>query len=378
MSNKINTENLKNPLFILQALLRCQSVTPTDAGAQQFIADCLELLGFKIQHLPFEAVANLYASRSKAKSRHILFAGHTDVVPAGSKRSWTHPPFEGVIDGDKIYGRGAQDMKGAIACFIAAIARAGDIDASVSMAITSDEEGPAVDGTVRLLQHVAQRGEQWDFALVGEPTCSKQFGDTIKIGRRGSLNGVVRVKGVGGHVAYPHLAVNGAHKIVEAIYNLLSLQLDQGNDKFQASNLELTQLVAASESDNMIPGFGQARFNIRFNNLWTIETLKARIAELIPNDSNIELDWEDGASESFLLPEPQLATMLQGIVKKITGIMPKFDTNGGTSDARFVKNYCPVVEFGLCGNLMHKIDENVPLAELEALTKIYTELLQNV
>ncbi|WJW80466.1 succinyl-diaminopimelate desuccinylase [Bartonella sp. TP] len=378
MSNKITIEELKNPLFVLQELLRCPSVTPIEAGAQQFIAECLEPLGFTIQHLPFEAVANLYASRPGGKGRHLLFSGHSDVVSPGAPASWSHAPFSGIIEGGRIYGRGAQDMKGAIACFISALARAGEIDATISLAITADEEGPALDGTVKLLQHVAQQGEKWDFALVGEPTCGEQFGDTIKIGRRGSLNGVLHVQGVGGHVAYPHLAVNGAHKLANCISKLLSLQLDQGSENFQASNLEVTQLVSSSNSDNVIPAFGFARFNIRFNDLWTLESLKARIAESLPKDPDIELDWVDGASESFLLPEPKLATTLQEIIKKTTGISARLDTGGGTSDARFIKNYCPVVEFGLCGGLMHKPNENVPLPELEALTKVYTELLQIV
>lgn len=399
MSNCFNLEHLKNPIAILQQLLQCRSITPHEGGAQIFLARCLTALGFRVQHVPFGEVPNLYASndasnvasKSAQKARlRLLFAGHSDVVPPGELVHWQLPPFSGQIQEGRIFGRGAQDMKGAIACFIAAIARCEGALPPVALAITGDEEGPALEGTVKLLAHVASQGEEWDYALVGEPTCQTALGDVVKIGRRGSLNVILRVQGIAGHVAYPQRADNAAHRLIAHLAKLRALVLDQGSANFQASNLEITQISAGGSASNVVPGIAEARFNIRFNDLWSLDSLKKAIKQQLGGHTALEagseagpeagpeIEWVAGASESFVLDQPELAKLVQTSIKAVTGIEAKLDTGGGTSDARFIKNYCSVVEFGLCGDLMHKANESVPLAELEALTSIYYHLLQNV
>ena len=365
------------PSDLLQQLIRCRSVTPQDDNAQLLLKEWLEFLGFQVLQLDFNGTPNLYATKKKPGKKHLLLAGHSDVVPADNPEQWMYDPFAGVIDQGYIYGRGAQDMKGGLVCFIAALAKIADKESpSISLAITGDEEGPAINGTIKILEHMHNLGEKWDFALVGEPTCKQQLGDIVKIGRRGSLNGILNVKGISGHVAYQHLADNAAIKIVQALNILSDIKLDEGSQEFQPSNLEITQIMCGGEATNVIPGEAKAKFNIRFNNLWTIDKLKSYICESLPNYAEIE--WLAGASESFLNIDEQLVAKLKESIFEITGVESKLDTGGGTSDARFIKNYCPVVEFGLCGNLMHKVDESVSISELEQLTSIYSNFFQKI
>ncbi len=376
---------LKNPTLLLQKLLQCESITPLDNGVQTLIESWLKDLGFDTEVSIFGEVSNLYATRRAAEenaSPHFLFAGHSDVVPTPQLELWKHPPFAGIIENNYIYGRGAQDMKGGIACFIAAVARLERDQqvGTISLAITGDEEGPGINGTVKLMQHMFAKGVRWDIAIVGEPTCKEKLGDTIKIGRRGSLSGVLEAHGISGHVAYQDKAENAAKKILPYIVKLSQIKLDNGSKLFQPSNLEITQILSGGEVNNIIPGSARAQFNIRFNDLWNVKKLKNHILnELnIKNDGDIIIKWGENYSESFITENDLLVESLQEAILKSTNINAKLDTGGGTSDARFIKNYCPVVEFGLCGTLMHKVNEAVNINELEKLTEIYYNFLKNL
>jgi succinyl-diaminopimelate desuccinylase len=387
-----------DPSENLAALIRCPSVTPAEGGALTALEAMLKPLGFTVERPTFSEsgtpdVENLYARRS-GNGPHLMFAGHTDVVPVGDEATWKHPPFSAAIDNGEMYGRGAVDMKGGIACFIAAVARhveaKGGPKGSISLLITGDEEGPSINGTAKLLDWAAGRGEKWDAALVGEPTNPDQLGDMIKIGRRGSLSGTITVHGRQGHAAYPHLADNPVRGLMTLVDALLNPVFDKGTKDFQPSNLEVTTFDVGNPATNVVPAKATASFNIRFNDTWTAETLQAEIHNRLDKASGrkkyrkgrkepIEFDivWRDTPSHVFLTRDDKLVEALSGSIKAVTGRKPKLSTTGGTSDARFIKDYCPVVEFGLVGKTMHMVDERVPLAELEQLTQVYQRFIED-
>ena len=382
---------------LLRDLLRCRSVTPDEGGALGVLQTALEHIGFEVQRITFSAentadVENLYA-RLGNQAPHICFAGHTDVVPAGPIENWKADPFSGdIIDGEMI-GRGAVDMKGAIACFISAVetfVANNKMSGSISFLITGDEEGPSINGTDKLLQWAEQRGEVFDGCIVGEPVNPDAIGDMIKIGRRGSLSGRITVNGIQGHSAYPHLADNPAHGMVDMLDHLLNTPFDEGTDDFQPSNLEVTSIDIGNPAVNVIAADAQATFNIRFNETWNEETLKQEIvnrfekgvkAKRIRSGKsaplNYDIEWIGRVSPVFLTHDDTLISLVSKSVEKVTGKIPELSTGGGTSDARFIKNYCPVVEFGLVGQSMHQINERTPLSDLTILTDVYGQILQD-
>jgi succinyl-diaminopimelate desuccinylase len=384
-----------DPANNLAALIRCPSVTPADAGALAALAGILEPLGFSIERPVFcedgtPDIENLYA-RLSGNGKHLMFAGHTDVVPPGDETAWTHPPFAAETDNGFLYGRGAVDMKGGIACFVAAVARHiaehNRLKGSISLLITGDEEGPAVNGTVKLLDWAAGKGEKWDAAIVGEPTNPNALGDMIKIGRRGSLSGAVIVRGRQGHVAYPHLADNPVPGIVVLAEALMHPAFDEGTKDFQPSNLEVTSIDVGNKATNVIPAKAAASFNIRFNDLWDAGRLQAEIHNRLDRavaklridkaPLDFEIQWRDRPSPVFLTRDQHLIDAFAGAVSAVTGRQPDLSTSGGTSDARFIKDHCPVIEFGLVGQTMHMVDERVALADLETLTRIYQRFLSD-
>ncbi|HVZ09068.1 succinyl-diaminopimelate desuccinylase [Rhodopila sp.] len=369
--------DLHDPLPLAQALIRCHSVTPADGGAQDVLAAALERLGFTVHRLRFGEIENLYARRG-TQGPHICFAGHTDVVPVGAA-NWRSDPFGGEVRDGVLYGRGACDMKGAIAAFTAGVARylAATADAaasqagSISFLITGDEEGPAVDGTVRVLEWMRVRGEIPDFCLVGEPTCPVRLGDMVKIGRRGSVNMRIEVLGRQGHVAYPHRADNPVHRLLSALVALTAAPVDAGTDWFEPSTLQVTSIDVGNAATNVIPASARAMLNIRFNDKHTgkslIEWVRATLSRYA---DRFELEASI-SGESFVTKPGPLVDILRNAITGATGIEPKLDTGGGTSDARFIANYCPVAEFGLVGASMHQVDECVPVSELRDLARIY-------
>lgn len=387
-----------DPAANLAALIRCPSVTPEDAGALGALEAMLAPMGFAIDRPTFSEdgtpdIDNLYA-RLSGNGPHLMFAGHTDVVPVGDASAWTLPPFSAEIRNGEMYGRGAVDMKGGIACFVAALARhiaaKGAPRGSVSLLITGDEEGPAINGTVKLLDWAVARGETWDASIVGEPTNPDALGDMIKIGRRGSISGTVTVNGRQGHVAYPHLADNPVRGIVTLIDALLDPVFDEGSADFQPTNLEVTTVDVGNAATNVIPARASATFNIRFNDNWTADSLQAEIHNRLDAAArrrryrkgrsepiDYELTWRDRPSHVFLTRDEKLIETLSGSVQAVTGRSPALSTSGGTSDARFIKDHCPVVEFGLVGKTMHMVDERVALSDLETLTAIYERFLQD-
>lgn len=387
-----------DPAQNLTALIRCPSVTPAEGGALSSLEAMLKPLGFAIERPVFKEdgtpdVENLYARRS-GNGPHLMFAGHTDVVPVGDEAAWTHPPFSAAIANGEMYGRGAVDMKGGIACFIAAFARRiaekGAPKGSVSLLITGDEEGPSINGTVKLLEWAAAKGETWDASIVGEPTNPNVLGDMIKIGRRGSLSGTVTVNGRQGHVAYPHLADNPVRGLMTLTDALLNPVFDKGTKDFQPTNLEVTSIDVGNPATNVIPAKASATFNIRFNDTWDAETVQAEIHNRLDTASGrkkyrkgrkepieFELVWKDRPSHVFLTRDDKLIDTLSGSIAAVTGRKPQLSTSGGTSDARFIKDYCPVVEFGLVGQTMHMVDERVALDDLETLTVIYQRFIED-
>ncbi|MGJ8569579.1 MAG: succinyl-diaminopimelate desuccinylase [Hoeflea sp.] len=382
---------LTDPAQTLAALIRCPSVTPDEGEALTTLASMLTELGFANDRVTFSDtdtpdVENLY-SRLGSSGPHLMFAGHTDVVPVGDNGAWTQGAFGAdIIDGE-MYGRGAVDMKGGIACFVSALARMierkGVPDGSVSLLITGDEEGPSINGTEKLLAYAKAKGEHWDAAVVGEPTNPDKMGDMIKIGRRGSLSGTLRIDGVQGHVAYPHLADNPLRGMVTLVGALLDPPLDEGNERFPPSNLEVTSIDTGNTATNVIPARTTARFNIRFNDIWTAESLAGALrdrleqaagnASLRPGREAVRysVEFDARSSPSFLTRDDALIETLSAAVRDATGQTPALSTTGGTSDARFIKDYCPVVEFGLVGKTMHMVDERVALSDLESLTGVY-------
>ena len=374
---------------LAQNLIRCPSVTPLDAGALDVLVLALKSARFDCTRLPFgedgtAPVDNLYA-RIGGGPPHLCFAGHTDVVPPGDERLWKHPPFAGEIAGGRLYGRGASDMKGAVACFAAAAmdyvsARGGEIDGTISLLITGDEEGPAINGTRKVLAWLRENGERLDHCIVGEPTNTQRIGESIKIGRRGSLNGRLKLTGMQGHVAYPHLAENPVKGLVKVFARLYDTPLDYGSAHFSPTNLEVTSIDVGNQATNVIPPVAEARFNVRFNDRHTADSLQAHLREqillaLAGTELAFALEFEPPA-ETFLTEPGPLDALLSEAVHEVTGLTPSLSTDGGTSDARFIKDYCPVVEFGLTTASVHKNDENVAIADLEQLTAVYRRFIE--
>ena len=368
---------------LAQRLIRCPSVTPAEGGALDLLQEVLEALGFTCHRLPFAEpgtadVDNLYARIGTGAS--FCYAGHTDVVPVGDAAAWSSDPFGGEIRGGWLYGRGAVDMKGSIAAFVAALggflARRGPaFDGAISLLITGDEEDVAINGTRKLLQWLGERGEKLDACLVGEPTSNERLADMIKIGRRGSLNGKLTLRGIQGHTAYPQLARNPLHDLVPMLQALIGEPLDDGNAHFQPSGLQITTVDVGNPVSNVIPARASAAFNIRFNDRHSSETLKRWLHERLAA-KGADYDLEIRVSgESFLCPPGPLSDLLSGAVEAVTGARPELGTTGGTSDARFIKDHAPVAELGLLNATAHKVDERVALADLKQLTEIYGAVL---
>lgn len=385
---------LTAPAALLRDLIQCPSVTPAEGGALDVLAARLEALGFDVHRMVFSDegtpdVENLYA-RLGTHAPHLCFAGHTDVVPPGDEHAWSSGPFEGEVRDGFMYGRGAVDMKGGIACFLAAVEELldlGPLPGSISFLITGDEEGPAINGTDKLLQWVAARGEKIDACILGEPTNPNALGDAIKIGRRGSVSGKVTVLGTQGHAAYPHLADNPVPRLMRLLDALLTEPLDEGTDAFQPTNLEVTSIDVGNPSVNVIPASASAHFNVRFNDTWSADTLKAELvlrmdegAQVPPHRGSnqptlYKIEWRDRPSHVFRTQNDALIGAVRGSVEAVTGRVPEISTGGGTSDARYIKDYAPVVEFGLVGQTMHQVDERVELSDLDALTAIYKRMI---
>lgn len=364
---------------IARSLIRFPSVTPDDHGAQDYIATLLTEMGFSCHPLPFGNVKNLFA-RLGSGGPHICYLGHTDVVPPGPLALWTHDPFNAAVENDVLYGRGASDMKGSIACFISAVRdylKEHDPlkKGSISLLITGDEEGPAENGTVKVVEWMRAHGHMPDVALVGEPTNPDHMGQEIKIGRRGSLTGRIKISGKQGHVAYPHLADNPIPRLSSMISRLQEYVLDQGNDHFQPSHLEFTHITCDDSGANVIPAIAQARFNIRFNNNWTGRTLEEKIRSVLDETGHsYDLDCHCGA-ESFMTQPGEWSALVQEVVASVTGKTPALTTSGGTSDARFIAPYVPVVECGAVNKSIHQIDENARTDDLLSLSVIYRQIL---
>ena len=376
-----------DPVALARELLRCRSVTPQEAGALSFLEKLLSSAGFAVHRVTFsepgaDDVENLYA-RIGTAGPHLAFAGHTDVVPPGDETRWRHPPFAGDMADGLLFGRGAADMKGGIACEIAAVldylaANDGKPKGSVSFLITGDEEGVAVNGTVKLLRWAAARDEKFDHCILAEPTNPKALGDMVKIGRRGSLNGTLIVTGREGHVAYPALADNPIRRIVAIMAAVMAEPLDAGSVHFDPSNLEFTSVDVGNKTVNVIPPEARARFNIRFNDCHTQGSLKALIevrAQAAAQGRHFRIDWEPSNADAFVTKPGPFVDLVSSAIAEVTGRQPELSTSGGTSDARFIKDYCPVVEFGLVNATMHKIDECVATADLVTLTAIYRRIL---
>jgi len=370
---------------LAQDLIRQPSVTPDPGTALDVLQAVLDGLGFVCHRLTFsedgtEDVPNLYA-RFGTASPNFCYAGHTDVVPPGPEDQWTHAPYAAVIEDGVLWGRGAADMKASIACFAAAAAsaiQAGRVRGSLSFLITGDEEGVAVNGTKKVLDWLKAEGEHIDLCLVGEPTNPLALGDMIKIGRRGSMHGHLTVTGTQGHVAYPDRAHNPIPDLVALLAVLDAVPIDGGNAHFQPSNLEMTDVHVGNDVSNVIPGKAEARFNIRFNSDWTPESLQAELVKRLDSAGvGYTIDWWV-SGESFLTPPGLLSDAVRDAVAKETGRTPELSTTGGTSDARFIKDMCPVVEFGLVGQTMHKVDERVDVADIQALTRIYSDIIDRL
>jgi succinyl-diaminopimelate desuccinylase len=367
------TYDLHDPLPLAQSLIRCPSVTPADAGAQFVLIDALQRLGFTVTKLRYGEIDNLFA-RLGNSGPHFCFAGHTDVVPIGAA-NWQTDPFAGDVRNDILYGRGACDMKGGIAAFIAAVAQHGQPHGSISLLITGDEEGVATDGTVRVLEWMAANNQIPDFCVVGEPTCPVQLGDMVKIGRRGSLNAKITVHGTQGHVAYPQRADNPVHRLIRIANALTAAPIDAGNDWFQPTSLQFTSLDVGNTVTNVIPAAASAMLNIRFNSDHSGKALSGWLRTVIEQHAE-RYDLDIAISgESFLTEPGEQVDKLRRAIVATTGVEPKLDTGGGTSDARFIARYCPVAEFGLVGATMHQADERVPVAELRDLARIYKAIL---
>ena len=375
----MDADSLRDPVALAQALIRRPSVTPADAGAMDLVQGWLEQLGFSCRRLPFGGIENLYARRGTA-APNLCFAGHVDVVPPGDTTAWSADPFAGEVRDGVLLGRGAVDMKGGVAAWIAAVARAGGVPGSLSLLITGDEEGEAVDGTRRVVDTLLAEGERVDHCIVGEPTNVEALGDMVKVGRRGSFHAWVTVEGVQGHVAYPHRAANPVPVLVGLLHRLSTERLDEGFPDFQPSNLEVTEIEVGNPVANLIPARARARLNVRYNPNWTGETLAAHVrsvcdyaAEVFPGA--VALEWRS-SGDAFHTAPGAFTDIVAAGVREATGREPELSTSGGTSDARFIRALCPVVEFGLVGATMHKVDEQVPTSDLEMLTCVYAGIIR--
>ena len=374
-----------DPVDILSRLIGFPSVTPDDAGAFAYVEHLLGGAGWRTERVTFSApgtadVGNLIATHGTG-GPHLVFSGHVDVVPPGDPARWRLAPFSGVVEGGYVNGRGAVDMKGGIAAFLASampfVASRAARPGTVTVLLTADEEGPSVNGTVKLLDHARKAGMAFDAAIVGEPTSRAALGDMVKIGRRGSLSMTLRVSGRQGHVAYPHLADNPVPKLVRLVHRLATLHLDEGSTDFQPSNLEVTSVDVGNPASNVIPAEATARFNVRFNDRWSSDSLLDFLRAELDSVAEGAL-YELGIahrSEWFLTRSDALVAPLAAAIREVTGLDPELSTSGGTSDARFFKGICPVVEFGLVGDTMHQVDERAPVADVAALTRIYGAFL---
>ena len=371
-------------LKLAKDLIRKPSITPKDAGAINLLAKNLKSIGFKCKLINFKNVKNLYAKLGKT-SPNFCYAGHTDVVPPGNIKEWTINPFKPTVKNNRLIGRGANDMKASIACFVAAVSKFKNknknFKGSISLLITGDEEGVAINGTKRVVKYLKRKRERINFCIVGEPTNPNKLGEMIKIGRRGSLTGRLTIIGSQGHVAYPHRANNPSNALIKILKKIKELKLDKGTKNFQPSNLEVIKININNNADNVIPGTAETVFNIRFNDRHSSTSLKRKLNNVFrslskSNKCRFKIKYET-SGEAFLTKPNKTTYMIQNTIKKITGIKPKLSTSGGTSDARFMKNIAPCLEFGLVGKTMHKIDESVSVSDLKKLTKIYFLILKN-
>ena len=378
-----------NELKLAKELIRFPSITPIDAGIMKFLEKKLKKLGFKTKILEFKEksfppVKNLYA-RLGYKSPNFMFAGHVDIVPPGNIKDWTVNPFKPSIKNGHLIGRGANDMKSSVAAFVSAIStflsKNKKINGSISLLVTGDEEGDAVNGTKKVVEYLKKRKERINFCLVGEPTNPNKLGEMIKIGRRGSITGKIKIIGEQCHVAYQHRGNNPSTTLVQILKEIKDIKFDKGNKHFQPTNLEVTKINIKNDADNVIPGSAEATFNIRFNNRHSSNSIKRRLNKIFKkitkkNKSKFKIDYRV-SGEAFLTKPNKTTFMIQNIIKKITKLKPKLSTTGGTSDLRFIKKISPGLEFGLVGKTMHKVDEAVSLKDLKNLTKIYENILQN-
>jgi len=372
-----------NAISLAQAMIRCPSVTPEEAGVLGVLAEALQDAGFATRRLDFAEpgmpdIANLYASIGSG-SPHFCFAGHVDVVPVGDLRAWTVDPFAADIIDGTLYGRGAADMKAAIAAFVAAVAQyraQHHTKGTISLLITGDEEGPAINGTRKMLQALAKEGVRFDACVVGEPTNKAKFGDMMKVGRRGSMTGHITVQGVQGHIAYPHLADNPVHRLARMMAALIEKPLDEGTEFFEASSLQFYTADVGNPTNNLIPAIAKASFNIRFNNLHTSKSLEQQVRQKLDAIGGIYTLELSVSGEAFFTEPGPLSTLVAGAINEVTGKKPELSTTGGTSDARFIRDYCPVVEFGLVGQTMHKVDERAALSDIAQLQEVYRLILE--
>jgi succinyl-diaminopimelate desuccinylase len=373
-----------NELKLAKELIRRPSVTPKDAGAINLLAKNLQSLGFKCQIMNFKNIKNLYAKLGKL-APNFCFAGHTDVVPVGNLKSWSVNPFSGIVKNNKLIGRGANDMKGSIACFVAALSQFKKIKpkfkGSISLLITGDEEAVAINGTKKVIEKLKKRKEKINFCLVGEPTNLTKLGQMMKIGRRGSISGYLTVYGTQGHVAYPHQANNPAPVITKILNQITDIKLDNGTKNFQSSNLEIVKINIKNTADNIIPAEATATFNIRFNNAHSSDSLKKKLNKIFgnvcrKNQCTFKISYMV-SGEAFITIPNKTTYMIQKTIKKITKIKPKLSTTGGISDARFIRKISPCVEFGLVGKTAHMVDEMASVTDLKKLKKIYLNILLN-
>ena len=378
-----------NEITLAKELIKFPSITPIDAGVMKFLAKKLTTIGFSCKMLEFKdknskPVKNLYARLGKSQP-NFMFAGHLDVVPPGNLKDWTVKPFSPAVKKNHLIGRGANDMKSAIASWVVAVnnfvSNNKKIKGSISLLITGDEEGIAINGTKKVVDYLKKKKEKIDFCLVGEPTNPNKLGEMIKIGRRGSITGKLTVIGIQGHVAYPDRANNPSNTMVKILKELKEIKFDKGTKDFQTTNLEVTKINIDNTADNIIPGVAKTTFNIRFNNKHSSSSLKKKLngifKKIVKKDkSNFKIEYRV-SGEAFLTKPNKTTYMIQNIIKKITKIKPQLSTTGGTSDARFIRKIAPCLEFGLVGKTMHKVDEAVSISDLKKLTKIYTEILKN-
>ena len=378
-----------NEIKLAKELIKFPSVTPNDAGVMKFLENKLKKLGFKTKILVFkekgfQPVKNLYA-RLGSKNPNFMFAGHVDIVPPGNLKDWSINPFNPSIKKGHLIGRGANDMKSSIAAFVSAVSifvnKNTKFNGSISLLITGDEEGDAINGTKKVVEYLKKKKEKIDFCIVGEPTNPNTLGEMIKIGRRGSLTGKLTIIGVQGHVAYPKRAINPSTIIINILKKLKDIKFDKGTKDFQPTNLEITKIKINNTADNVIPGIAEAKFNVRFNSIHSSNSIKKRLNKIFSkvskiNKSKFKIEYRV-SGEAFLTKPDKTTLMIQNIIRKITKIKPKLSTTGGTSDLRFIRKISPGLEFGLVGKTMHKVDEAVSIKDLKNLTKIYQNILQN-